>query len=112
MNLKKMTEVRFRKYLDLAIVEYANDKIKAGAWEEANAFNLAKESYSNLLPKGINTPDNFLFSIMNSKLIEPIGMIWVKRVGKKIFIYDFVINEANRGKGYGKEEFCLFMCDS
>lgn len=103
MNLVKMSEKDFDNYLNIAIPEYADDKIKAGTWKKSDAIHLATESYANLLPKGLHTPNNFLFSIMTSSSIEPIGMIWVKSTNKKLFIYDFMINEEYRGKGYGKK---------
>ncbi len=105
MKLAKMTKKNFDKYLDIAIPEYANDKVAAGTWKKSEAINLAKDSYAKLLPNGVDTPDNFLFSItINSELI---GMIWVKNIDKKLFIYDFMINEEHRGQGHGKNSLSL-----
>ena len=59
MKLEKMTDDNFKVYLNQAIPDYADDKIKAGTWNESEAMVLAEESYNNLLPKGADTPDNF-----------------------------------------------------
>ena len=44
---------------------------------------------------------------MASSAPEPVGMIWVKGAREKLFIYDFIIDDTFRGKGYGKKTLLL-----
>lgn len=103
-----MTTSDFDNYLNIAVLDYADDKIKAGTWKETEAIKQAKKSFTDILPEGINTADNYLFSIYIPTVIEPIGMVWMKITNRKAFIYDFKIHEEFRGKGYGKQTLKLF----
>ncbi|GGC92327.1 GNAT family N-acetyltransferase [Enterococcus wangshanyuanii] len=102
MKLEKMRQETFKDYVALAISEYAKDKIKAGTWSESEALGLAEKSFTDLLPDGPETKDNYLFSLFISESTEEIGIIWIKVTDQKGFIYDFMIDEKYRGQGYGK----------
>jgi ribosomal protein S18 acetylase RimI-like enzyme len=59
------------------------------------------------LPDGVATKDHTLYDIEDEALGSKVGMIWLGRImqGTKpaMFIYDFVIDEAHRRKGYGEQ---------
>ena len=61
----------------------------------------AKEIFASLLPQGTATENNHLFSLFAADFSEPIGVIWINTAAQKAFIYDFIIEEDQRGKGYG-----------
>ena len=105
VTLKKMNKESFRKYIKSAIEDYANEKVASGNWEKEEAIHLSKESFTNLLPEEEETEFNYLFSIFNAQQI--VGMIWIAQGSpnntEKGFIYDFIIFEEYRGRGFGKE---------
>ncbi|MCR1899922.1 GNAT family N-acetyltransferase [Irregularibacter muris] len=107
VKLEKMSQQDFGDYLSNAIVEYAKEKIKAGTWAEKEAYKLSEEAFNKLLPDGVNTEKQYLFSIMNINEQIKIGYLWFQYseslIGKEAFIYDFYIFEEFRGKGYGIE---------
>ncbi len=102
-----MTQAEFDEYLDTAIELYAQAHIHAGDCDAAEALELAQADYATLLPEGLATRENFLHSIFDEASGARVGMIWFavrERRGKKsAFIYDFVIREEQRGKGYGAQ---------
>ncbi|WP_421781870.1 GNAT family N-acetyltransferase [Kiloniella litopenaei] len=102
--LVPMTETEYPAWRDHGIKAYAEDKAQSG-YSPENALKLAKESYENGLPQGLNTPDNYIFTIQNATE-QPVGALWFavkEHYGKKsAFIYDIEINPAERGKGLGK----------
>jgi ribosomal protein S18 acetylase RimI-like enzyme len=51
---------------------------------------------------GIHSRDQYLWSIVDLEN-NKIGMLWVQVKDQKAFIYNFMIDEAFRGKGYGKQ---------
>lgn len=102
MNLIPMKDSDYAAYLTNAVLEYANDKVQAGTWAKDEALTLAKESFASLLPQGPATENNHLFSLLPADFSEPIGVIWVNTAAQKAFIYDFIIEEDQRGKGFGK----------
>lgn len=102
-----MTQSAFDAYLDRAVPEYAQAHIEAGDCEQDRAMEMARADYVALLPAGLKSEGQFLYSIHASGAMEPIGMVWFElreRDGRKsAFIYDFHIDASQRGKGYGKE---------
>jgi len=105
IRLVPMTEIEFEAYLEKAIPEYAADKARAGDWSEEEALERSRKSYQELLPEGLKTENNYLFRIQLEKSREKIGMIWMKHEAPRShgFIYDIVLDETQRGKGYGKQ---------
>lgn len=107
-----MTNVEYNDYLSFAIKDYANDKIEAGTWCAEEALLLAKKSFNSLLPEGIDTKNEFLFTIFDEEKENSIGYLWVhfsKELNiRKLFIYDFLIFEEFQNKGYGRKALkCL-----
>ena len=110
--LKKMSTEEYTDYLPFAIKDYAEDKIKAGTWEAEEALSLSKKSFTRLLPEGNATEDEFLFTILDEKSNQSVGYLWIhfseESNSRKFFIYDFIIFEKFRNKGYGKKALnCL-----
>ena len=99
--LRKMSASEFEKYMENAINTYAKEKIKSGNWSEDEAFHMSKSEYDKLLPDGLNSSNNYLFSILN-ETDEVIGMIWLNDQDNNCgFIYDIDIHENHQSRGYG-----------
>jgi ribosomal protein S18 acetylase RimI-like enzyme len=62
----------------------------------------SKKEFASLLPAGIHTKNQYLWSILDEAR-HKIGVLWIQVQEGKAFIYDFIIDEAFRGKGYGKQ---------
>ena len=105
IRLIPMTKSEFEAYLEIAIPEYAQDKTQAGDWSADEALERSSKDYHGLLPQGVQTENNYLFSIQVEDSGEKIGMIWMKHEAprKHGFIYDVSLDKAQRGKGYGKQ---------
>ena len=105
LRLVPMTESELKTFLEKAIPEYAADRVRAGHWSEAEALERSRRSYAELLPQGVKTKNNYLFRIQLDESGEKIGMIWMKHeaLRPRGFIYEIVLDEAQRGKGYGKQ---------
>lgn len=103
--LRPMTATEFQRYLKPAIRGYAQMHIRAGDVDPKKALGRAKKDYAELLPKGLASPGHHLYSITRAEDGKPIGMVWFElkqRHGKRnVFIFDFAINKAQRGKGFG-----------
>lgn len=99
-----MTQPEYDAWLEYCIVEYAKDKMESLGISEAEALDLSKTSFERLLPDGLNTPDNYLFSVADSENL--VGNLWFKistdRGITTAFIYDIEMKPEFRGQGYGK----------
>lgn len=100
-----MTGAQFEAYLEHAIGDYAQAHLKAGDCDADEALVLARADYESLLPNGLATEGQHLFTIQAESEGEPVGMLWFasrERRGKNsAYIYDFQVRPELRGKGYG-----------
>ncbi|MFL7868799.1 MAG: GNAT family N-acetyltransferase [Anaerolineales bacterium] len=105
LRLVPMTESEFEMYLEKAVPEYADDKARAGHWSAEEALERSRKAYAELLPQGVNTRDNYLFRVQLEESGDKIGMIWMKHEAPRLqgFIFDISLEEAQRGKGYGRQ---------
>jgi hypothetical protein len=70
-----MTEPEFAAWLAMSIPAYAADKVAAGQWSEEDSLELSRKEYAELLPQGLETPDNFLFTITDAQAAA-VGALW------------------------------------
>ena len=102
-----MTESEFQTYLKRSIESYAQEHVKAGNWDSSNALQKAEKEFLQLLPDGIASKKQHLLSIEDGHNGVKIGLIWFAEILQasrlSAFIYDFLIYEEHRSKGYGKQ---------
>ncbi|MEK7807468.1 MAG: GNAT family N-acetyltransferase [Chloroflexota bacterium] len=103
IQLLPMTQPEFDAFLESSIPEYAADKVRAGNWTQAESLERSRKGYADLLPQGLATPNNYLFSVKDSQSDERLGWFWLAVEKDNAFIYDIVINEEHRRKGYGTQ---------
>lgn len=84
---------------------HARDMVRVGAWAAEGAEDRAAAEFARLVPDGQATPGHEFWSIL-SDTGETVGAIWFgpgAEVGHgAAFIWDIVIDEAHRGRGYGR----------
>ncbi|MFZ5859059.1 MAG: GNAT family N-acetyltransferase [Chloroflexota bacterium] len=97
----------FDVFLEQEIFEYAQDKIKSGNWLSEQAMEKSRAEFQNLLPDGLATKDQYLFTIFDDETGNKLGVMWFQakldEPRRRAFINDFVIEEKFRGKGFGKQ---------
>ncbi|MEH7611881.1 GNAT family N-acetyltransferase [Gottfriedia acidiceleris] len=110
LNLKFMNNQDFQRFLEIATVNFANDKVKNGSWKEETALEQSKAAFQSLLPEGENTENNYLKNIVLNE--ETIGYIWysINKNQEPIYayLYEILIYPEYRGQGFGKET--MGMC--
>ena len=102
-KLVPMHQEDLEPYLERGIREYADDHVRNGNWSAEEALERSRKEFEQLLPEGVNSRDQFLYSIVDKTDGDKIGLLWVQVKDQKAFIYDFIIDESFRGKGYGKQ---------
>jgi len=107
VKLIAMQEADFTAYVERGILEYAEDHVKNGDWLPDEARQLSRKEFQQLLPDGLDTNNQFIFSIVDEASGEMLGSLWVQvkmdSPRRRAFIYDFIIEARFRGKGYGKQ---------
>ncbi|MDA8346011.1 MAG: GNAT family N-acetyltransferase [Thermaerobacter sp.] len=104
--LRPMREDEYHAWYQKAVADYAKDHAAAGNWSAAEALERSKKEFSGLLPQGLASPGQHLYSIVDPDREGSVGMLWFAERGAPetphAFIYDIVVWEGQRGKGYGK----------
>lgn len=104
IKLNKMISSDYDKYIKIAIPDYAEDKIKSGAWKKEEALKLSEQTFLEGLPERQETENEFLFCISLEN--ETIGYVWFHFNDKEsttAFIYDFLILEEYQNQGHGSK---------
>ena len=104
ISLVELDDVPYRAYRDHLVRDYAADKVRAGAWSESEAQIRAAKDVDGLLPEGPATQGHFLYSVREDAADAEVGTVWFalrdSGVGRYVWIYDIIINESFRRRGY------------
>jgi RimJ/RimL family protein N-acetyltransferase len=107
IRLRPMTQEEFVPYERADAERYAENMARVGFWARDGALGRARESHKKLLPEGLKTPGHFFFVIEQVSEKQPIGALWMfadlESSPPSGFIYDVLIDEAHRRRGYGQE---------
>jgi ribosomal protein S18 acetylase RimI-like enzyme len=109
VRLVPMEETEFNAYRESAIVNFAQEQMKAGNWSPERAIELSEQEFQRLLPDGIVTENQYLCTIEDEESGNTVGILWFAvregDTGPKAFVYDIVIYEEYRRRGYGMQAF-------
>jgi ribosomal protein S18 acetylase RimI-like enzyme len=102
VTLVPMQQDDFEVFLEHGIREYATDHVRNGNWPAEGALERSQKEFEHYLPEGLHSKDQHLWSLLDEEG-NKIGVLWVQVKDQKAFIFDFVIDEEFRGKGFGKQ---------
>ena len=102
IKLESLQQEDFERFLEREIRAYADDHVRNGNWPAEGAIERSRKEFETHLPDGIHTRDQYLWSLVDDAA-NKIGVLWVQVKDQKAFIFDFVIDETFRGKGFGKQ---------
>ena len=102
ITLEPIQQKDFERFLEREIRGYAEGHVRNGNWTPEGAMERSRKEFESLLPDGLNSKHQYLWSILDEDG-NKVGVLWVQVKDQKAFIYDFIIDEAFRGKGYGKQ---------
>ncbi len=109
VRLVPMNESEFHAYRKDAIAQSACDHIKAGKWTPGEALRLAEQEDQHLLPEGLASPNQYLFTIEDERYGIKVGMLWFAvrdgGTGPEVFVHDVRIVEEFRRRHYGTAAF-------
>lgn len=104
VDLIPMTKQEYQTYISALIPNFAVELEKTGDFTCEEALKKTRQMVKELLPRGIETPNHFLFDVMAEGESQPIGILYIalqeEGNAKNVFIYDIEIKERYRGRGY------------
>jgi ribosomal protein S18 acetylase RimI-like enzyme len=97
-----MTDAAYIAWRDRSVREYAAEHVRSGGWTAEEAPAKAEAQFVQILPDGLATPGQFLWTVRDSNGKDA-GILWVgtERRAGHAFIYDIEIDDARRGQGLG-----------
>lgn len=111
IQLVPMTQEQLDAWLPGAIEGYADEHASTGRWSREEALRLSREEHEKLLPQGVATPDQHLWTIVRSSDGQRVGILWMAvrdDPTRHAFIYNIEIDEAFRRRGYAEQAMvCL-----
>lgn len=102
VKLEPIEQEDFERFLESEIRGYAQDHVRNGNWPEEGALERSRKEFASLLPDGMHSKDQYLWSIIDGGN-NRIGTLWIQIKENRAFINDFVIDVSFRGRGFGKE---------
>ena len=99
-----MTQEEYSRYSQFNIDNYAKERAKHFRRPLEEELATAKEQVAELLKDELNTKGHFISKIIDAETGEAVGHIWfhVDDVEKAAFLYDIMVEESFRGKGYDR----------
>ena len=77
--------------------------------EKEGALERSRDDFQHLLPRGLATPDNYLYEIMAEKSGPTVGFLWFavqdQQGLRSAFVYDVRVKEEYRRLGHATRAF-------
>ncbi|MEZ6001360.1 GNAT family N-acetyltransferase [Hyphomonas sp.] len=104
IRLRPMLASEFADYVAYFIPDYAAEISANYDQDTDTALACAKRDVESSFPQGVDTPGQDLLCIVDEGDAALLGYLWCKpdEDGPCVFISDFYILPAHRGKGYAK----------
>jgi ribosomal protein S18 acetylase RimI-like enzyme len=114
--LVPMGSEEFSAYIADTVPAYAEDKAESGQWSKDSSLRLAQEGFDELLPQGLATPRNHLFTLRDTDSQVSVGVLWFavqQRAGENIaYVYDVAIYPKFQRLGYATEAFAALEAEA
>ena len=103
-----MTKTEYAEWLEESIPAYAADKVASGQWSEEDSLKLSRKENDELLPQGLETPDNHFYAIVDSQSAA-VGMLWfavkTKFNSRIAYVYDVSVRPERQREGHAMRAF-------
>ena len=105
VTLRKPSAQEYEDWSAAETKSYADEIAASGSMSRAAAEEKARGDTAETLPQGLDTPGQLIFRVEADG--EPVGWLWLALQNPRAeagvgFIYDISVDEAFRGRGYGR----------
>jgi ribosomal protein S18 acetylase RimI-like enzyme len=111
VDFVEMTQGEYDSWYHSAVKDTAADLVKAGNADEEHALESMSKQFEESLPKGLDTPEQYVRSIVDASTGQKVGVIWYGtargRPPDLLFLSELWVKEECRGKGYGAASLAL-----
>jgi RimJ/RimL family protein N-acetyltransferase len=104
LSLRPLSDDEFAAWFPQMRDAYAEDMVRDAGIDRENATAMAASQMDELFPGQKPSPQQLVYALEADG--EPVGNLWVcdrdTPLQHALFIYNIEIDEAHRGKGYGR----------
>lgn len=101
VTFRPFTQQEYNAYEEWSIGNYAQALVRSGTESEKDALCVSAEEYEEMLPEGMQTPDNYFLYAENERG-QNVGFLWYTVVEEgEVFISDLSVSPEYRMQGYG-----------
>jgi ribosomal protein S18 acetylase RimI-like enzyme len=104
IRLAPMTAERYPTWVRETVAGYAAQQAVAGVLPEREARDQAEREFDRLLPEGLHTPGQLMWSAFHGN--TEVGYLWLgvaqQADGVEAFVFDVAVAPRLRGRGYGR----------
>jgi GNAT superfamily N-acetyltransferase len=103
LTVRPMTSAEVSAYLANTVETFADETMAADpSLTREAALASSREVHEGLLPLGLDTPGHDLLVGLEATTGRRVGITWLFHEERAGFVYDVEVDEAERGKGYGR----------
>lgn len=106
--LRPISAGEYSAWLATVVPQYACDKVDSGQWCAETALDQARKEFSELLPEGKDTAQNYLYTILSLEG-TPVGTLWFREMSTSnrrfAYVYDILILAEYRRRGHATRAF-------
>lgn len=106
--IRPVSDAEYEAWLEAAVPAYASDKVASGAWPQDTALEQSRNEHQELLPKGKDTPDNYLYAIVDSSS-KQVGFLWfaakLRAKGRIAHVYSVEVWREHQRQGHAYRAF-------
>lgn len=104
-----MTEEEFSGFIEVSLENYVRALARNFKRPIDEVRDESGEQVKGLLKDGLNTKGHFLFDAVDKESDDTVGNIWVSvdEEKERAFLYDILVHERFRGRGYGRKSLEL-----
>jgi ribosomal protein S18 acetylase RimI-like enzyme len=105
VSLRHPGAEEYARWSAAALDAYVDEIVASGSMSREAAEEKGRREDAELLPEGLATPGQLIFRVEVDE--QPVGWLWLALRNPRAeagvgFIYDITIDEALRGRGYGR----------
>jgi ribosomal protein S18 acetylase RimI-like enzyme len=104
-----MSDTEYETWARAETLGYAAEHVRTGQWSKEEATARATAEFRTLLPKGLETPGQYLYVLEDPSTQDRVGFVWFQAGAgprpdepPRAYVYDIVVQPAFRGRGYGE----------
>ncbi len=109
LRLRPATQAEFDDWLPRQEAGYAEQIIASGAMPPDAAREKARRDTRRVFSAGLGTPGQLVFRVLAQDV--PVAWLWLAVPGlddpEMAWVYDIAVDEAYRGRGYGRQTMLL-----